>query len=944
VINALLATKFHSPLSIGRLTPRPRLNARLEESLVEGCRLVLVTAPAGFGKSTLVSAWLRGQGTHYSWLSLDNSDNEPRQFLLYLVGALQKIDPSLGISQINRIQTAETADSEAVYADVMASLVNEIAALPVSFYLALDDCHLLKNPILLKLLSFLIERQPPQIRMILLSREDLPLPVSRLRARRQLVEIRQSDLQFTPQETEDFLREGMGISHLTMKDILALEQRTEGWIAGLQLAALSMKYDPDPARFIRSFTGSDRYILDYLLDEVFTHQPAELQNFLLSTSILDRFCAPLCDVVFEELQGPLDGAGGRSRAFLEQVEHSNLFLIPLDYHREWFRYHHLFSDLLRHALTQSYPNKVPTLHLRASKWLEANGFIEEAVKHAFHTQDWAYAAEMAERNAWNMILHSLVAIVSEWCSAFPENIIRRRPVLCAMHAWVLTASYNLENVPVARARLDQAMAALKYVRQEERANLVPGAPAVNVHTWVIGQVTSVRSFLLMIEPRSRADPQALIDMGKVAYDVLPEEDVPARSAAILDICYAIQALSDAVGADKKYEEAMKMAMSGGNFFGAVVAEYHRAHDMFEQGRLTETVEFCQQKKETYASYFEHPIQEVPAIALLDQAKGTALLERNQLEEAEQLLRAGLEVGQWMPREELPGYLALARLCAAKDDLEGWADTLRRLDMRWPDISYCTQAVRIVQRLRMDPENSEIRKEAAAWAAAHPPEIGPGIVIPGIGPAFNDEADHAVFVAWAQVQILLGKPAEALQVILPMLEVAVKNQLIHRVIELSLLHAQALYIQGQKDAARVPFETAVCYAETQGYLRLIDQGPVLWDLLHEFKNIAPLYISRLLADRLLVAGAIQKKTGAEQPEMPRQVAQTNPALSAMQEPLSSREMEVLVLMAEGLSNAEIAARLYLSPNTMKSHTQNIYGKLDVHGRVQAVNKARELKLI
>ena len=295
MLNALISTKFHNPLTLGRITPRPRLDARLEESLLAGCRLVLVTAPAGFGKSTLVSAWIQKQEIPFSWLSLDSSDNEPRQFLGYLVGALQKIDASLGMSQVNRIQTADSADSEAVYADVMASLVNEIAALPVSFILVLDDCHLLKNPVILRLLTFLIEHQPPQMRLILLTREDLPLPVSRLRVRRQVIEIRQADLQFTPQEAEDFLYAGMGITRLTAEDILALEQRTEGWIAGLQLAALSLKYDPDPSRFIQSFTGSDRYILDYLLEEVFTHQPAEIQNFLLSTSILDRFCAPLCD-------------------------------------------------------------------------------------------------------------------------------------------------------------------------------------------------------------------------------------------------------------------------------------------------------------------------------------------------------------------------------------------------------------------------------------------------------------------------------------------------------------------------------------------------------------------------------------------------------------------------------------------------------------------------
>ena len=329
-MDGLLATKFYNPQIVGHLTERPRLDVQLDESLSTGCRLVMVTAPAGFGKSTLVSAWIRRQSTPYSWLSLDTNENEPRLFLSYLVGALQKIDPSLGASQVNRIQTAETADSEAIYLDVLAVLVNEMALLPNAFYLVLDDCHVLKNPSLHRLLNFLIEHQPSQLHLILLTREDLPLPVSRLRVRRQMIEIRQIDLQFTTRETEDFLSTGMGITRLTGQDIQALEQRTEGWIAGLQLAALSLAHEPDPARFIQSFTGSDRYILDYLLEEVFSHQPAEIKHFLLATSLLDRFCAPLCDTLLQAFVDQAADFDGRSLAILEQVEHAHLFLIPLD--------------------------------------------------------------------------------------------------------------------------------------------------------------------------------------------------------------------------------------------------------------------------------------------------------------------------------------------------------------------------------------------------------------------------------------------------------------------------------------------------------------------------------------------------------------------------------------------------------------------------------------
>ena len=339
----------------------------------------------------------------------------------------------------------------------------------------------------------------------------------------------------------------------------------------------------------------------------------------------------------------------------------------------------------------------------------------------------------------------------------------------------------------------------------------------------------------------------MIDLGQLAYDQLPVEDIPARSASLLDICYASQARCDAEDAEIKFDHVVDLALSGGNYFGAVVAEYHRAHGLFAQGRLREVVAFCQKKKKLYESYFKHPIQDLPAIALLDQAQGCALLELNELDDAEQLLRSGLEVGQWMPREELPGYLALARLYAAKGDTPGMAEALRRLDMRWPDIKYTTEAIRVLFDLLAAPDDPELRKTASIWAESHLPEIGPEIVVPGIGPAWNDEGDYAVYTAWAQVQIILGRSIEALSVIEPILDVALEHQLYHRVIQLSLLQAQALYVQGLKERAWKPLRLALSHAENNGYLRLVNHNPILIRLLMEAMKlgIAPHYIRQIL---------------------------------------------------------------------------------------------------
>lgn len=604
-------------------------------------------------------------------------------------------------------------------------------------------------------------------------------------------------------------------------------------------------------------------------------------------------------------------------------------------HYSWYRYHHLFADLLRHALTQVAPKKIPALHLRASQWLEANGFIPEAVQHAFKTQDWNYAADMVEHHAWNMILHSQVSIVSDWCRAFPEAIIGKRPALCVFHGWALIIAFKKDNFEAATIRIGQAQTALTGIDPDGQISLLPGSQPVNRLAWVTGHLTLLRSFILMAADRTHADPQALVELGKLSYNQLPPEDVTGRSVGLLDISYASQALSDAAKAEKDFEHAMSVALSGGNYFGAVVAEYHRAHGLFSQGKLRDAITFCRNKRAEYESFFDDPLRELPAIALLDQAQGCALLELNELAQAEQLLRNGLEVGQWMPREELPGYLALARLCALKGDEAGMAECWRRLDMRWPDIRFCTQAMRVTHDLMMRPEEAEARKNASAWAEANVPAIGSGIVIPGIGPSFFDEADHAVFVAWSQIQIVLGRADQALKVIQPMLHVAQEHGLLHRVIELSLLEAQALFLNGQKERAWTTLKPALSHAESNGYLALVDRNPLLTVMLKEAMKagIAPGYIVRLLEIGRRKEEPVRLKPG-HQPVAGKETLIV---------PLSDRELEVLVLMADGLSNGEIAERLYLSPNTLKAHAQNIFGKLNVHNRVQAVNRARELRL-
>lgn len=372
--------------------PRPRLVERMEQGLAAGCKLTLISAPAGFGKTTLVSEWIsaltpgpspggRGGGMRAAWLSLDEGDSDPARFMGYLVAALQTIAANLGEGVLAALQSSQPPATEAI----LTVLLNEITVIPEHFLLVLDDYHVIDSQAVDQALIFLIEHMPPQMHLVIASREDPPLPLARLRGRGQLTELRLADLRFTPGEAAEFLNRVMQLS-LSADDIAALETRTEGWIAGLQMAAISMQGLPDAAAFIQSFTGSHRFVLDYLLEEVLQRQPVEVQSFLLRTSILDRLCGPLCEAV-------LEAWSASGQATLEHLERANLFIVPLDHERRWYRYHHLFGELLRQRLGK--PADHPTLHLRASRWYEENGDLEAAFDHAIAAGDFARAARLA---------------------------------------------------------------------------------------------------------------------------------------------------------------------------------------------------------------------------------------------------------------------------------------------------------------------------------------------------------------------------------------------------------------------------------------------------------------------------------------------------------------------------------------------------------------------
>jgi LuxR family maltose regulon positive regulatory protein len=477
----LLTTKLCIPPVRPGLVSRPQLVERLNEGLNR--KLTLVSAPAGFGKTTLVTEWLNNAERPFTWLSLDEGDNDPVRFLTYLVAALQKIDPAIGQAAQAMLGAPQPPPPE----PLLTSLINDVAATSRPFVLILDDYHLIHTLSIHQQLGFLLEHQPPPQRgmhVVIAAREDPPLPLPRWRARGQTVEIRQTELRFTEKETTDFLRRVMRLK-LSSADVDALQRRTEGWIAGLQLVALSLQSCDDAHQLVQSFTGSHRYILDYLIEEVFQRQPAGVQDFLLKTSILDRFSAPLCDAVRGASRGGIERDD--SHQVLLTLEQGNLFIVPLDESRQWYRYHRLFADLLRHRLQMREPaSTVSSLHQRASQWYQAKGYVADAVHHALAGSDWERAANLIHAASETMLKRGEVTTLLRWYQALPDAEVRARPRLCLEYSWALILTGQIE---AADSYLGQAEA----VAQDEADR--DGQAASGDQTVLLGEIVAAQAYV-----------------------------------------------------------------------------------------------------------------------------------------------------------------------------------------------------------------------------------------------------------------------------------------------------------------------------------------------------------------------------------------------------------------------------------------------------------------
>jgi LuxR family maltose regulon positive regulatory protein len=897
----LLATKLHVPRPRTHLVPRAHLVERLQQGLARP--LTLVSAPAGFGKTTLLALWCAESSMPVAWLSLEPEDNDPSRFLSYLVAALQTLDAQVGTIALAMLRTPQPPSPE----EVLAVLTNDLLERGgEDFTLVLDDYHTINADPIQRGMTFLLRHLPPQVHLVLASRVDPPLPLARLRAKGQLTEVRTNDLRFDSAEVSAFLQTVMGLD-LDASVTATIESNTEGWIAGLQLVALSLQGRTDVSGFLAAFSGTHRYVLDYLSEEVLARQPTPVQQFLLHTCILERLGGPLCDGVTER-----EG----SQAMLEWLERANLFVAALDDERRWYRYHHLFAEVLLKRLQQTEPALVSQLHRRASAWYEQHELPIEAVQHALAVPDYELAARLIEPIAPSVGLTGQLATALGWLNAIPEALAKTRPFLCVYHALLLTLSNQLE---AAEARLQDAERGIQAEMPADRVRTIQG--------WVLALRGSIAGYA--------GDFLRAIFLAQQALELLPETELLPRVIATLAVAFASQEHGDATQVSEREITAADAFVRTTNMpFAAVsgITLLARLHVLRGRLRLAETT-------------YEQVVQVVPRPEILRTifrslsyyfGLGDLLREWNDLEAAEQHLAQGMalinETRAVEPFVATRGYIALAHLEQARGNtrealaaLDALAHLVERRRFS-PHLVAKVAAVRAQLELAQDNLAAAIRWAHASGLSAEDEDL-----------IYPREGEYLTLVRVRIAQARDDPAAPFLQDLLHLLDrlqrSAEAKARMNSVLEILVLRALALETQGDRARALSTLEQALLLAAPEGYIRLfVDEGTPMLALLHQAhaQSSVHSYVTTLLS-------AFGEQHDSDLPP-------TSARPGALAEPLTVREREVLGLLLAGASNREIARRLVLSVNTVKRHVYNLCGKLGVQSRTQAIIRARELSLV
>jgi LuxR family maltose regulon positive regulatory protein len=938
----LLKTKLYVPPVRPDLVSRPRLVARLDEGLRLGCKLTLVSAPAGFGKTTLLSEWVAGCEPHarVAWVSLDEGDDDVPRFWSYVIAALQTLEPAIGQTALGALQASQTSPPPLEL--LLISLMNDIATLESDnrpCILILDDYHVLRTEAIHESLDYLLDHLPAVLRLVVASREDPPLALSLLRGRGQLNEIRAADLRFTSAETAGFLIAAMGL-RLSANDIAALENRTEGWVVGLQMAALSLRgrTDPEAHDLISAFAGDDRYVADYLLDQVLGRQEPHVQRFLMQTSILERLCGPLCDAVVASQDTSPGVPLVDSKEILEYLERAGLFVMPLDNRRHWYRYHHLFADLLRSRLQADSESTSPAkgesvavaaLHQRASAWYEGEGLIAEAMDHALAAADYVRAADLIQRYYKETIWLGEFALVRKWLEALPEALIRPRPFLCMLSA-ILSLDSSVDR---AEAWLQAAEEA--WQTQPRSADGSEDPPSLHDREVFVANLLDVR---VNIANMQGASSEEVIALTRRALEVTPESAPSLRASMFQRLGWCHLNLGDERAAARFFRESKELGEIAGHHGNTINTTCGQAIIAWGHGRLHDAAAICRETLQSVVEPLERSGRRLPAAGNLYIILGRVLLELCELEEAKSLLLKGVELAELTLRsgDLLDGYHALACMRCIGGDFEGafaWMDKAERT------CTWVREGVRALwariwlwrARAEMDHHYLDL---ALAWARGRDLEH----------PAQDDWELRSLAEAYIAGYRAYGEPdlASLLGVLSEQLRRAEAGHRPDQMIYMLVLEVLARQAMGQVDQAMGLLERALALAAPHCFgLTFLCHGAPMEALLRELaaRGISTAYVGWLLS---ALAGGTRDQE-RETTLAARPLARRPPQTSLL-EPLTEREWEVLLLLQMPLSLPEIADRLVISANTVRSHVKHVYAKLGVHTRIEAIARAEELDLL
>jgi LuxR family transcriptional regulator, maltose regulon positive regulatory protein len=895
----VLATKLFVPPPRPLAVQRPRLTAKLDEAIRTARKLTLISAPAGFGKTTLLSEWIAATARtkpdlRVAWLSLEQGDNDPVRFVTYLIAALHAADSTIGSDEHSAQQPVEAS---------LTTIINEVALSEHTILLVLDDFQLIEDAAIRDGVAFLLDHLPAPLHVVIASRSDPLLPVARLRARGQLTELRAADLRFTLDEAVDFLTTVMGLT-LTRVDVAALDGRTEGWIAGLQLAALSMQQRTDVSGFISAFTGSNRFVVDYLIEEVLEQAPLHVREFLCETAILDRLSGALCDAVTERTD---------SADMLESLERANLFVVPLDDHREWFRYHHLFADVLKARLRVHGQEHLAGLHRRASEWYERNNLFDGAVQHAFEAADYGRAARMIEATIPEVRKSRHDATLLAWLARLPAETIERRPVLLVFSAWSSLLRGAIAEVEPLLSRAELLLSAAKAgdadAHESEPGEELRGLPVT---------IALYRASVAM----ATGNGPGIAENAQLAMDRAAPDDHLGRGAAAGFLGLASWAAGDLVAGVDAFGASRTSLRLAGNLTDALSTTIVIGDMLVSLGRLREYYEaYDNALKES----FEHGNGGQPT-ADLHSGIAEVLRERNLLPAAREHLEASEALGEaaFSHENRYRWFVAMAGVQEAEGQSDAALDLLATAQSHY--------------RRGFFPENRPIGAlmariwistgrlaEAAEWVAEQ-------------GLAATDEPNYLhefghitlsrLLIAQYRADPTSGALAEATRLLERLLDAAETTSRKGSATEILVLQSLALEARGETALALVPLERALVHAEQEGYVRLfVDEGAPMLRLLRAAagSGIRPDYVRQL-------SQALRGEEGA------------GPTAQPIADGLSERELHVLRLLATPMTGPEIARELYVSLNTMRTHTKHIFLKLDVTSRAAAVRRAESLGLI